>query len=64
LLQLSAYYGHLHVVKYLCEVYGLGREDVRALNNSAARFAAVNGHVEVVQYLTQLSSQGAVSVNK
>src|SRR6056297_2162609 len=43
--------GHIEVVKYLCETYGLTIEDIRSLDNEALRRASEEGHIEVVKYL-------------
>src|SRR6056297_3143255 len=43
--------GHIEVVKYLCEIYGLTIEDIRSQDNYALRLASCYGHIEVVKYL-------------
>jgi ankyrin repeat protein len=49
----SAENGHLAVVKYLKEEFGLTKEDAQAGNNYALRMSAENGHLDVVKYLKE-----------
>ena len=43
--------GHLHVIQFLRDSFGLGTDDARAQDNRALIFACEKGHLEVVRYL-------------
>jgi hypothetical protein len=43
--------GHLEVLKYLKEGFGLGKEDAQSEDNYALKWSAKNGHLEVLKYL-------------
>lgn len=47
-------YGHIEVVNWLCDVrWNLELSDVRADDNFALRYAALNGHCDVIQFLLE-----------
>jgi len=47
----AAINGHVHVVQFFKETYGMTLDDVRVRNNVIFRMTAINGHVQVLQYL-------------
>ena len=47
-LILSCAYGHIEIVKYLCETFGLSVEDVRSCDNEALMESCNCGHLEIV----------------
>ena len=54
-VQLVCEYGHLDVVQYLCEMFGLTVEDIRSDYNWALQLACGNGHFHVIRYLCEHS---------
>jgi hypothetical protein len=46
--------GHLEVLQYLKEGFGLGKEDARAVDKTTPwGWSAENGHLEVLKYLKE-----------
>jgi hypothetical protein len=46
-------YGHLEIVQWLVETFGLTTEDVKSDNNLAFQWACGYGHLEVAQWLVR-----------
>lgn len=51
--QFAALRGHLHVLEWMTETFGLSYEDVTSHDNVAFKLAAAKGHLPVLKWMTE-----------